>query len=169
MSINGELTRRQKKFLYHYMKSGNISEAAAICGIPPEKAYETAMTVLGNPRAEELAAKYSETLKRFAVDGVTNTLDRLVGGRINDVVILAKSDLENLTDEEIRKLDLYNVSELKFGKGVCEFKFTDRIKAAEKLSEIRNSRASDNAAQSFFDAIGNAADTGQNGESPPDE
>ena len=157
--MNGELTRRQKKFLYHYMKSGNISEAAAICGIPPEKAYETAMTVLGNPRAEDLAAKYAEIMKRFAVDGV----------RINDVVILAKSDLENLSDEEIRKLDLYNVSELKFGKGVCEFKFTDRIKAAEKLSEIRNSRASDSAAQSFFDAIGSAANTAQDGESPPGE
>ena len=167
--MNGDLTRRQKKFLYHYMKSGNISEAAAICGIPPEKAYETAMTVLENPKAEDLAAKYAEIMKRFAVDGVTNTLDRLVGGRINDVVILAKSDLENLSDEEIRKLDLYNVSELKFGKGVCEFKFTDRIKAAEKLSEIRNSRASDSAAQSFFYAIGSAANTAQDGESPPDE
>lgn len=167
--MNGELTRRQKKFLYHYMKSGNISEAAAICGIPPERAYESAMTVLGNPKAEELAARYAELMKRFAVDGVTNTLDRLVGGRINDVVILAKSDLENLSDEEIRKLDLYNVSELKFGKGVCEFKFADRIKAAEKLSEIRNSRASDNAAQSFFDAIGGAAAAAQYGESPPDE
>ena len=53
--MNGELTRRQKKFLYHYMKSGNISEAAAICGIPPEKAYETAMTVLENPKAEDLS------------------------------------------------------------------------------------------------------------------
>ena len=58
----------------------------------------------------------------------------------------------------MRKLDLYNVSELKFSKGVCEIKFADRIKAIEKLNEIRTGRAADNAAQSFLDAIGEASE-----------
>ena len=75
-----------------------------------------------------------------------------------DAVILAKSCPEELTEEDVRKLDLYNVSELKFSKGVCEIKFADRIKAVEKLNEIRAGKAADNAAQSFLDAIGEAGE-----------
>ncbi|MDE6763575.1 MAG: hypothetical protein K2J73_07845 [Oscillospiraceae bacterium] len=85
-------------------------------------------------------------------------MDRLISGRINDAVILARADPETLTEEDIRRLDLYNVSELKFGKGVCEIKFADRLKAIEKLHEIRSSMAADGEAKSFFDAIGRAAE-----------
>ncbi len=92
---------------------------------------------------------------------VEDSLDRLISGRINDAVILARTPPEELSDKEIGQLDLYNVSELKFGKGVCEIKFADRLKAIEKLNEIRNQNAVDDAAQSFFDAIGEAAGSGE--------
>jgi len=89
---------------------------------------------------------------------VEESLDRLINGRVNDAVILARTPPEELTDEDIRRLDLYSVSELKFGKGVCEIKFADRLKAVEKLNEIRSQSAEDNAAQSFFEAIDSAAE-----------
>lgn len=155
------LTGKQKKFLYHFIRSRNIQEAAAACGISPENAYEEGMKILNHPQAAEFAAGAAVTMKRFGTDcggTVEDALGRLINGRVNDAVILAKSNPEELTDAEIRRLDLYNVSELKFGKGVCEIKFADRLKAIEKLNEIKNGHASDDAAQSFFDAINGAAE-----------
>ncbi len=154
------LTGKQKKFLYYFLKSKNIAEAAAMCGIPPDSAYEEGMKIINNPHASEYAAELAVTMKKFGAGcggTVEDALDRLINGRVNDAVILAKADPEQLTDEDIRRLDLFNVSELKFGKGVCEIKFADRLKAIEKLNEIRTQSAEDNAAQSFFDAIGEAA------------
>lgn len=122
------------------------------------------MKILRHPSAFEFITEAAVTLNRFGGDSVEKCLDRLINGRINDAVILAKSNPEELTEEDVRKLDLYNVSELKFGKGVCEIKFADRVKAVEKLNEIRNGRASDSVAQSFFDAIGKAAEDSDSGE-----
>ena len=162
--MSAALTRNQKRFLCGYMKTGSIEESAALCGIPPDRALDEGLKILGHPLAMEFVTNLSLTEKRFAAKGadkVEESLDRLISGRINDAVILARADPETLTEEDIRRLDLYNVSELKFGKGVCEIKFADRLKAIEKLNEIRNGRASDGAAQSFFDAIGRAAESQQ--------
>ncbi|MCM1022473.1 MAG: terminase small subunit [Prevotella sp.] len=160
--MSAVLTRNQKRFLYGYMKTGSIEESAALCGIPPDRAYEEGIKILDHPQAMEFVTNLSLTEKRFAEkssDKIEESLNRLIGGRINDAVILARADPETLTEADIRGLDLYNVSELKFGKGVCEIKFADRLKAIEKLNEIRNVRASDGEARSFFDAIAGAADT----------
>ena len=156
--ITNELTKRQKRFLCRFARCGNISEAAVYCGISPDSAYEEGMKILRHPKAFEFFPEAAATVRRYENDSVERCLDRLINGRVNDAVILAKSDPAELTEEDVRKLDLYNVSEMKFGKGVCEIKFADRIKAIEKLSEIRCGRASDNTAQSFFDATGRAAD-----------
>lgn len=153
------LTKRQKKFLCHFLKSRNISEAAAACGIPASVAYEEGMKILKHPQALGFIADLSVTVKNFGGDVVEESLDRIINGRINDAAILARANPEELSDEDIRRLDLYNITELKVGKGVCEMKFADRLKAIEKLNEIKNGRAVDGLAQSFFDAIGSAADT----------
>ena len=162
--ITENLTKRQKRFLCRFARCGNIAEAAVYCGIPPDMAYEEGLKILRHPKAFDFVTEAAVTLRRYDGDSVERCLDRLINGRINDAVMLAKSNPEELTEEDVRKLDLYNVSELKFGKGVCEIKFADRVKAIEKLNEIRNSRASDNVAQSFFDAIGRAADSSDGGE-----
>jgi len=155
------LTAKQKSFLYRFLKSRNIEEAAAMCGIPPDSAYEEGMKILSHPQAAEFAASTAVIMKKFGADTgsfVEDALVRLINGRANDAVILAKADPEELSEEDVRRLDLYGVSELKFGKGVCEIKFADRLKAIEKLNEIRNTRSVDDAAQSFFDAIDSAAE-----------
>lgn len=161
--ITNDLTKRQKRFLCRFARCGNVAEAAVYCGIPSDSAYEEGLKILRHPRAFEFVTEAAVTLRRYEGDSVERCLDRLINGRVNDAVILAKSDTAELTEEDVRKLDLYNVSELKFGKGVCEIKFADRIKAIEKLNEIRSGRASDNVAQSFFDAIGRAADDTDSG------
>lgn len=154
--MTGNLTKKQRKFLCHFAKSGNLGEAAAACGIPPDSAYEEGIRILRHPLALSFVTDAALTMKRFG-DGVEDGLNRLIDGRINDAVILARNG-EELSDDEVRRLDLYNVSEMKFGKGVCEIKFADRLKAIEKLNEIRSGRATDSVAQSFFDAIGKAAE-----------
>lgn len=155
--MQSNLTKIQKKFLCHFLKSRSISEAAAACEFPAASAYVEGMKILKHPQALGFIADLAVTMKRFGGDSVEDSLDRLINGRINDAVILAKSNPEELTEEDIRRLDLYNVTELKIGKGVCEVKFADRLKAIEKLNEIRSDRAVDGLAQSFFDAIGEAA------------
>ena len=155
-SANGtakNLTRLQKKFLCRF-----APEAAAGCGIPESSAYEEGIKILRHPDAFKFVTEIAVTMKRYDSDSVEESLDRIINGRINDAVILAKSCPEELTEADVRKLDLYNVSELKFSKGVCEIKFADRIKAIEKLNEIRTGRAADNAAQSFLDAISEAGE-----------
>lgn len=161
-----ELSKRQRKFLCCIAAGKNVTEAAAVCGIAKEDALEEGAKILSRPKAKRYLA---EAAAAFGDGGdcVERGLERLIGGSVNDAVILAKSCGEELSEEDVRKLDLYNVSELKFGKGVCEIKFADRLKAAEKLSEIRAGKSSDNAAQSFLDAIGEAAEEKEEKENTP--
>lgn len=156
--MTGNLTKLQKKFLCRFFRSRNVAEAAAACGISSASAYEEGMKILRHPKAPEFIAELSVTVKKFGGDCVEEPLDRLINGRINDAAMLARSNPEELSDEDIRRLDLFNVTELKIGKGVCEIKFADRLKAIEKLNEIRNGRSVDGMAQSFFDALDNAAE-----------
>lgn len=152
------LTKMQKKFLCRFAAGKSVAEAAAACGIPESSAYEEGIKILRHPEAFKFVTEIAVTMKRYDKDSAEECLDRIINGRINDAVILAKSCPDELTEEDVRKLDLYNVSELKFSKGVCEIKFADRIKAVEKLNEIRAGKAADNAAQSFLDAIGEAGE-----------
>lgn len=152
------LTKVQKKFLYQFFKSRNVEEAAAACGFSHGFAYEEGMKILSHPQAFGFLASMAVTIKKAAGSTVEDALERLINGRINDAVILAQSNPEELTENDIRRLDLYNVSEFKIGKGVCEIKFADRLKAIEKLNEIRSGKAVDDLAQSFFDAIDKAAE-----------
>lgn len=163
------LTKLQKKFLCRFAAGKNIAEAAAACGIPESSAYEEGIKILRHPEAFKFVTEIAVTMKRYNGDSVEECLDRIINGRINDAVILAKSCPEELTEADVRRLDLYNVSELKFSKGVCEIKFADRIKAAEKLDEIRAGRAADNAAQSFLDAISGAEENAAKEDFPAEE
>lgn len=152
-TVSKKLTKRQRRFLCRIAEGSGIAEAAIRCGFSAENALETGLKILGSPEA----AAYLEEIrsaKRQCGDSVEQGLEKLVCGKINDAVILAESAPDELTAEDVRALDLYSVSEMKIGKGVCEIKFADRIKAAEKLAELRAGRAADNAAQSFLDAIG---------------
>lgn len=155
---SARLTKRQRKFLCRFAEGKSVSEAAAACGFSEESAFEEGMKILRRPEAAEFLKAIGSAMKQCGSDSIERGLERLIGGRVNDAVILARSDPQELTEEDVRKLDLYNVSEMKFGKGVCEIKFADRIKAIEKLNEIRAGRAADNAAQCFLDAIGGGED-----------
>ena len=74
---------------------------------------------------------------------------RLAFGSISDAVSLLF--MQNPTQEELRAMDLFSVSEIKRPKdGTMEIKFFDRLKALEKLSAgIEN----EGGATPIYDAI----------------
>ena len=79
---------------------------------------------------------------------------RLAFGCISDAVCLLFSD--EVSPEEIEKMDLFNIAEIKRKKGGdIEIKFFDRLKALEKLTEITD--CSSSAESSIFSAIEKSA------------
>ncbi len=76
---------------------------------------------------------------------------RLAFGCISDAVKLLFSD--EISPEEIEKMDLFNISEIKRKKGGdIEIKFFDRLKALEKLTDMWSTNREDGES-SLFSAI----------------
>ena len=76
---------------------------------------------------------------------------RLAFGCISDAVCLLFSD--EVSPEEIEKMDLFNIAEIKRKKGGdIEIKFFDRLKALEKLQDTRTGNG-DTAEASLYSAI----------------
>ena len=76
---------------------------------------------------------------------------RLAFGCISDAVRLLFSD--EVSPEEIDKMDLFNISEIKRKKGGdIEIKFFDRLKALEKLEDLWSTQREDEES-SLFSAI----------------
>ena len=126
----------------------NGREAAVKAGyIFPEK---SAVKLLRRKDiAEEIALtdKQREATQKDIAIGY----QRLAFGCISDAVRLLFSD--EVSPEEIEKMDLFNVSEIKRKKGGdIEIKFFDRLKALEKLAET-GSVHSDGEESSIFSAI----------------
>lgn len=91
-------------------------------------------------------------------DYVKNGLLRLATGQSNDAVKLVFAD-ELPNQDELERMDLFNVSEIKRVKGGgVEIKLFDRQKAFEKLFEYAISDDDENAAQSLLEALKTAED-----------
>ena len=76
---------------------------------------------------------------------------RLAFGCVSDAVRLLFSD--EVSHEEIEKMDLFNISEIKRKKGGdIEIKFFDRLKALEKLEDLWSTQREDEES-SLFSAI----------------
>ena len=87
-------------------------------------------------------------------------LERLAFGSSADAVKLVLS--ENVPDEdELGRLNLFNVSEIKKVKGGgVEVKFSDRQKALEKLMEYAGNADRSAAAKSLLNALAGADEDG---------
>lgn len=76
---------------------------------------------------------------------------RLAFGCVSDAVKLLFAD--DVSPEEIDRMDLFGISEIKRKKGGdIEIKFFDRLKALDRLGEI-NLQQSDDSAGSIYSAI----------------
>ena len=77
--------------------------------------------------------------KKARPDAVKRGYKKIAFGRVNDAVRLMFRD--GLSPEEMKKLDLNSVAELKQTKDGLEIKFYDRMKALECLREMEEDGA----------------------------
>ena len=143
------LNEKEMLFCTYYSVTQNAVEATVKAGYctSPERSAARLM------KRENIKAYISELTNenKSTCDEVTAGLRRLAFGCVSDAVKLAFSD--NVDTEEIEKLDLFGISEIKVSKGKCvEIKFFDRLKALEKLGNMAANSA-DEGDVSFFRAI----------------
>lgn len=126
------LSSKERLFCTYYCLSRNGREAAAKSGYMfPEK---NAVRLL---KKKEIAAEIEriDKEKRTEKTDIISGYYRLAFGCFADAVSLLFK--EDITAEELQKMDLYNISDIKRKKGGdIEIKFFDRIKALERLEEI---------------------------------
>ena len=142
-----ELSSKEKLFCTYYCLSRCGREAAAKSGyILPEK---SAMRLLRRKEIQSEIERIDKKRKRSEAD-ISAGYFRLAFGCVTDAVKLIFS--EDITEERIDELDLFNISEIKRKKGGdVEIKFFDRLKALERLYEM--SDGTDSGEASIFDAI----------------
>lgn len=142
------LTPREKEFCRRYIFCGDALEAANLAGYKKTASKQADALLLREDicaEIERLSKLKRETSARLAQAGY----HRLAFGSIADAVSLLY--MEKADSKELRKMDLFCVSEIKRPKdGSMEIKFFDRLKALEKLGESREDEA---GAATIYDAI----------------
>lgn len=143
-----ELTSKEKLFCTYYSLGRCGREAAVKSGyIFPEKS--AAKLLKRRDIAEEI--EHLDKQREATQNDIAIGYQRLAFGCISDAVCLLFSD--EVSRDEIEKMDLFNVSEIKRKKGGdIEIKFFDRLKALEKLSDL-GSVQRDNEESSIYSAI----------------
>ncbi len=154
------LTEKERLFCFYFAEDGDARGCAARAGfsVAPKR---SAARLLGR---EEIRAEIAKLEKeKKAVNAVEKGLMRLAFGSVADAMRLMLCE-DSLTADEIEKLDLFNVSEIKRPKGGgLEIKFFDRLKALERLDKI--SGGEENSRSSFIQALSEGAKNLSQGDS----
>ena len=143
-----ELTSKEKLFCTYYCINRNGRESAVKSGYMfPEK---SALKLLRRRDIAEEIARIDKQREATQKD-IAIGYQRLAFGCISDAVCLLFSD--EVSPEEIEKMNLFNISEIKRKKGGdIEIKFFDRLKALEKLEDIWSTHRDDEES-SLYSAI----------------
>ena len=147
------LNEKEKLFCVYYSASGDArgSAARAGYGIAPSK---SAAKLLARADIEAEIERLEKERSGFPAQAEKG-LYRLAFGSVSDALRLMLCE-ETMTAQEIERLDLFNVSEIKRPKGGgMEIKFFDRLKALEKLAQLTGGR--ENTESSFIRALSEGA------------
>ncbi|MGN1041811.1 MAG: terminase small subunit [Acutalibacteraceae bacterium] len=143
------LNKKEILFCHQYLKTGDEKEAAILSGYTssPEK---VGMELLSREEiCKEIDRLYSEKKKKLTHQAIIG-YERLAFGNISDIIKLIFT--ENMSFEEIRKMNLFNIAEIKKPRdGALEIKFFDRLRALEKLEQIDSHE--DMKQKSFYQAL----------------
>lgn len=146
-----KLTKREYKFCYNYVNSGDVKRSAICAG------YKVDPEVVGNKLLQredinsQVESLYTQKKKNLLYKACSG-YEKLAFGTISDAIKLVYSDNVNL--ETVCKMDLFNIAEIKKPRdGSLEIKFFDRFKALEKLQQLDFCESQPN--MSFYDAIEN--------------
>lgn len=149
MTGNRTLKEKEKLFCVYYCLTGNAREAAAKAGYSlfPEKNGQKLLSEKRISAEIKRLKKLSDSAGEEAAAGYR----RIAYGCVCDAVSLLFKDIPP-EREELEKLDLFCVSEIKRPKGGgMEIKFFDRLKALEKLAEL--SRDGKKETPAFYEAL----------------
>ncbi|MBE6770613.1 MAG: terminase small subunit [Ruminococcaceae bacterium] len=147
------LTEKERLFCTYYAEDGDARGCAARAGFVVAPRRSAARLLV----REEIRAEISrqEKEKKATAALVEKGLRRLAFGSVADALKLMLCE-ETMTAEEIEKLDLFNVSDIKRPKGGgLEIKFFDRLKALERLEKIGSGE--ETVQSSFVQALSEGA------------
>lgn len=153
MTKTTKLKKKEMLFCQQYLKTGNPKEAAILSGYTSSPETK-AMQLLAKPDiCRQINEIYSEKKKNF-IYRATIGYERLAFGNISDAIRLIFS--EKLNFDDIEKMNLFNISEIKKPRdGALEIKFFDRLRALEKLEQI-DSDSDNDQNHSFYSALENS-------------
>ncbi len=121
------LTKKEKEFCAALIQTGSISSAQRLAGIENGRVLLCRQEIIDEiKKLSEARAQTDEYLAKAA-------LRHLAAPDISDAVSLIFKD--GLSDSDLKKLDLFAVSEIRRRDNVTEIKFFDRFKAIERLLE----------------------------------
>ncbi len=143
-----ELTSKEKLFCIYYASGRSAPEAAAKAGF--RFAEKTGFKLLKKESIKEEIKRCFQQ-RRDEKQNVSEGYYRLAFGCVSDAVKLLFAD--EVPCEEIARMDLFNISEIKRKKGGdIEIKFFDRLKALDRLGDINLREETDDAC-SLYSAI----------------
>lgn len=141
-------------FCRYYNNCLNGKEAAIKAGYKNSIAEKIAEKLLEKKEICCFLEELKNNLKKEKIlKLIVIALKRIILYRPNDTIKLLKN-IETIGEEEIEKLDLFQISELKkLRDGSFEFKFIDRIKAIETLLPILEKMENNLQINSFLKAL----------------
>ena len=148
------LSEKEILFCVNYHNCQNAKEAAIKTGYPAEKAEKIAQKLLSKKTIIKLIDEYKANFEKEKMLNLALTaLKRMIFYRVNDAVELAICH-DNFSKQEIAKLDLFQICELKKQKdGGFEFKFVDRLKAIETLLVVLEKTQNKTQINDFLKAL----------------
>lgn len=147
------LTEKERLFCAYYAEDGDARGCAARAGFVVAPRRSAARMLAREEIRNEIERLEKEKKANTAL--VEKGLRRLAFGSAADALKLMLCE-ETMTSEEIEKLDLFNVSDIKRPKGGgLEIKFFDRLKALERLEKLGTGE--ENTQSSFVQALSEGA------------
>ena len=147
------ITEKEKLFCVYYADDGDARGCAARAGFVVTPRRSAAKLLARDDIRTEISRLEKEKKANAAL--VEKGLRRLAFGSVTDALKLMLCE-DALTAEEIEKLDLFNVSDIKQPKGGgLEIKFFDRLKALERLEKM--GAGEENTQSSFVQALAEGA------------
>lgn len=140
------LTDRMKLCCHWYALTEDPEEAAARVYEKPHQ-RKAAGEVLRSPEARRYLADIRAAGKREPE--VLEGYRRLAFGSVSDAVKLMFMEE---TPPDIDRMDLFNVSGLRRGKGSLEISFFDRLDALDRLAQ-KDAEAAAREGQGFYEAV----------------
>lgn len=143
------LNQKEKNFCLSFVECGNFVEAAKNSGFTKDPEKDGLKLICRSDISDEIA-RLEESLRQTLGFAVECGYKRLAFGSIADAVSLLFKEKPSL--EELKRMDLFSVSEIKRPKdGAMEIKFFDRIKALEKLENLGINKSGSESP--FYDAL----------------